>query len=120
MGGNSIELHSMNLPDLLRIPDIDKFVISSALSKYREDHDCPVENNTKDRPTSKPAKSSLGCSDFITVPQANAKSANAVADCLLSACEKECEFKNTSFKAELESYVKGAIEQHGADLEALN
>jgi hypothetical protein len=123
-------------------PEVRKYVERNALKKFRMQHGCLGPEAEKDAPTKKYDGKSMRCSDFLTYQDAIAKSedlgktckreclksaakgatgksAAALQSCLTESCEKECDFKNISLKTELDSFIKGTIDQHGLDAASL-
>ena len=109
-----------------------------ALKKFRAQHGCLGPEAEKDSPTEKYDGKSMRCSDFLTyqgaveksedlatackkeclkgaLKDASGKSAAALQTCLNESCEKACDFKNISLKTELDSFLKGTIDQYGLD-----
>ncbi len=120
--------------DVLRKDENFKKHIDGLMKKFRPLHDCYGPNFEKDAPTKKSAGPGMKCTDLFSYESAIAKSedlaktckqeclkdatksatgksASALTTCLTDSCEKQCDFKNTSFKTELDSFLRGALDQ---------
>ncbi len=121
-------------------PEVEKFVEKKVLKDFRSSHGCLGPNAEKDAPAFKKTPNSMSCSDLLTYDgamkksadigsackeacaksamgktKATGKSAAALAKCMNDACEKECDFKNLSFKTEVDAFIRGSVDQHGDD-----
>jgi hypothetical protein len=140
VGGSVVENRS--LQDWLAQPEIHQFVEKKVLKKFRAQHGCLGPNFEKDAPAQKFNGKSMRCSDFLTyqgaiakseslskickreclkgkVKSATGKSAAALETCLTDSCEKTCDFKSMALKTEIDSFLKGTIDQHGLDAESM-
>ena len=122
------------------VPEVHQFVEKKVLKDFRSSHGCVGPNAEKDAPALKKSPNSMSCSNLLTYDDAmkksadigsackeacaksatgkstaTGKSAKALAKCMNDACEKECDFKNLSFKTEVDAFIRGAIDQHGDD-----
>lgn len=119
-----------------------KFIEEGVLRKLRELQGCKGPNFEKEMLKRKTPESALTCSSLMTYDgarkksddisqlcktgcskaekgTATGKSAAALQKCLAQSCEKDCEFQNLTRKVELDSFIRGALDQNQYDAESL-
>lgn len=119
-----------------------KFAEETVLKKFRELRGCAGPNFEKDLLMKKSPEPALTCSNLLTYEGAREKSddlsklckagcmkagkgkatgtsAAALENCLNKSCEKECEFQNLTRKVEVDSFIRGALDQNQYDAESL-